>query len=514
MSKLKHLTIVDLKKIISLTGLFLHVPAVMALFSVVISLIFGEFYAIIPFILTSIGTFILGQLLYQSCKCVKAPSLWDSMAVSALSWFLCPLIAAIPFYWISLLELKTGIRPDSVVALTRPINAIFEAFSGFTSTGFTLVGHPSEYSNSIIWWRSFTQWVGGVGLIVFMLSVVNGFGNRYHLYYAETRTEAIGKNIKETTKTIWALYGVYTLLSIFLFLLAGMPLWESINHAMTGISTGGFGMKDDSFASYNSAIKVAAIVIMFAGSVSFVVHYHMIRLGNVKKIWTSLPHRFLLLSFFIGTAIIVLMDRHAGHKWSVIDSAFTWISAMSTTGWSVVDITTHTPAIKMILIIAMLMGGCSGSTAGGLKVQRILNIMASLNVRLKSILSMKTLKSTAKYRQPKESSEEPGLILPSHEQTRKLFASNLLFFLWIAAILLGCILLTLNLPNELAFNAVFESVSAVSNAGLTTNIVSPSLGAFDLSTFVFFMWVGRVEIIPAIVLLLSFFERAYQPRES
>lgn len=510
----KHLTVVDLKKIISMTGLILHVPGFMALSSIFIALFFREMYAILPLLITGVCSFAVGQLLYRSCKCKGEPSLWSSMAIAALSWLLCPLIAALPFYWICSLAKSHGFHPEAMVDLTRPINAIFESFSGFTGTGLTLVTHPSEYSNSILWWRSLTQWVGGIGLIVFMVCIVNGANDRYNLYYAESRAEVFGKSLKETGKTIFGLYVIYTFLSILLFLIAKMPLWEAINHAMCGISTGGYGMKDDSFASYSHLIKIAAILIMLAGSISFVVHYHMLRLGNYKMLYRSLPHRFLILFFLLGSLLVFLLAKGGGVNWSFIDSSFTVISALSTTGWSVVDISVHTPPIKIFLLFAMVIGGSAGSTAGGLKIQRFLNLFGALNVRLKSILEMRSSHHILKKRKaPIEPSEEMGLELPGKEQTRKLFSSSLLFFLWIFSMLFGWFFLSLELPEEKVFNALFDSISSISNVGLSTNIVSPSLGTFELTVFSFLMWIGKVEIVPIMVLFLSFIERFYQPRE-
>lgn len=508
-TKKHHLGAVNLKRILSNTGIILCVPGFMSLASTVIALVFHETYAIIPFFFIGICSILIGLGMHRLFKVTSEPTLWDSMAIAALSWLICPLIAALVIYWICTLEVRYGIKLESVIDLTRPINSIFEAFSGFTSTGLTLVSRPSEYSNSILWWRSLMQWVGGVGLIVFVLLVVNGAGNRYNLYYAESRTETIGKNLKQTIKRIWILYLGLTIFSIILFKVAGMPTWEAINHGMATISTGGFGMKDDSFASYNQMIKIAAIFIMFLGSISFIVHYQIYRYGRLSLIWKSLPHRFLLLALIIGPGIMLYLDRYSGGNWSYVDTVFTWISTMSTTGYSVVDISTHTTAIKIVLIFAMILGGCAGSTAGGFKIQRVMNLFASLHIRLKSIMEITRRKEIKNLN---KTAEEPGLILPDPEQTRKLFASGTLFFLWMISLFVGALLIATRVPDTKGFNVIFESLSALSNVGMSTNVVAPTLATFDLAIFSFLMWIGKVEIIPAIVLFLSFLERIYQPK--
>ena len=504
----------NLKKIISFLGLIMHVPGIMAIFSIIVALLTGEVYAAIPFLVTGVGAIGLGQLIFHVFREDGQPSLWDSMALAALSWFVCPIIAAVPFYWICTLRHVAGIQGESVLALMHPVNAIFEAFSGFTGTGLTLVKAPDEFSSSILWWRSLTQWIGGVGLIVFIISVMNTSRNRYHLYYAEARTEALGETLKETTKTIWLLYIAYTVLSIILFFAAGMPLWQAINHGMTGIATGGFTITNASFGDYSIAIKVAALFVMFAGSVSFVIHYQVLRLAHFTMFWKSKPTRFMIIAFLVCSFVVICMDQLTHRRWGVIDSMFMWMSATTTTGFSVRDVSLHAPMLKIFFVVGMIVGGSAGSTSGGIKVQRFLNLYSSFKIRLKSILDLRTEKSLGTGKgQPADPSEEPGVILPDAEQTRKLFASGVLFFLWVLTVLFGWLILTMFLPEGEAMNAFFEVVSASSNVGLSTNIISPDLNRYSMWLFIILMWAGRVEIIPAIVLFISFFRGAKRTKK-
>ncbi|MCF7806824.1 MAG: TrkH family potassium uptake protein [Simkaniaceae bacterium] len=496
--------VVDFKRVVGNVGLILHVPGIMALLSIIVALIFNEEYAVFPFLATFLISIGLGQLLYHLCKGDGRSTLWDSMSIAALSWLLCPILAAIPLIWIATLRFKMGVHLESSMALMKPINALFEAFSGFTASGLTLVKRPSEFSHSVIWWRSLMQWVGGVGLIVFILSVVEATKTKYQLYYAESRTDVMGKTIKETTRTIWGLYLFYTIVSIMLFFFSGMPIWDAINHGMTGISTGGFTITDDSFASYNTAIKIAALFIMLCGAMSFVVHYQVLKLRKFCMVWKSIPNLTLLLMFIIGSGLCIFIDNITLNRWSNIDSIFTWVSAMTTSGFSVQNIAVHAPMLKVFLVMGMIIGGVAGSTAGGIKIQRFLNLVSGMAIRIRAIFDVRSSRNVDRFFESSKPGEEPGMVVMNSEQMRKLFGAGVLFFLWMIAILIGWLFVTYHVPHEKAFNAFFEIVSATSNVGLSTDIVSPKLSGSCLSIFIILMWLGRVEIIPALVMFAAF----------
>lgn len=496
----------DILHVFSYVGLVLHVPGLMAIFSIVVALIFNEEYSILPLIVTAAIAIGIGQLLYHICKREHQPSLWDSMAIAALSWLLCPLIAAIPFYWICSHRYLHGFQYETALDLMRPLNALFEAFSGFTGSGLTLVKKPSEFANTLLWWRSFTQWIGGVGLIVFILSVVEVSRNRYHLYYAESRTEVMGGSIRESSRAIWGIYVFYTICSILLFILTGMPVWQAINHGMTGISTGGFTVTDASFANYSYPIKIAAIIIMLAGAMSFVVHFLIVKKHKISVLWTSISHRFLIGMFVCGGMILSCIEWATLNRWNIIDSAFMWVSAMTTCGFSVQNLQTHVPMLKIFLIIAMIIGGVSGSTSGGIKIQRFLNLISGFVFRVKGVFEIESTRRLRSYfSKSQKGDNEPDIYYTNSEQVRKLFASGILFFLWMLTMLLAWLFVSFHMTHAKAFNAFFEVVSSMSNVGLTTNVITPDLSAGCLIVFTLIMWLGRVEIIPAIVLIMSIF---------
>lgn len=508
-----HFDLENLKRVLSHTGTILYVPGVLSLLSTIIAFYFKEIYAIIPFFFVGLLTCGLGFFLQRVFRTQTGPTLWDSMAIAALSWLLCPLISAYIFYWISILEVESGIKLSSVIALTNPMSAIFEGFSAFTSTGFTLVDKPSQYGNSTLWWRSVTQWIGGVGLVVFVLLVVNSSKNKFNLYYAESRTDGFSKNLKGSIKNIWITYIFLTFFSYFLFIMMGMPGWEAINHALSGISSGGFSIKDDSFTGYNSGIKIAGIIIMLISSINFAFHYQVFWKGNYQLIWQSLPHRLLFLFVLIGSCCLCLIAKSNPIHSSWLDVIFTWVSTLSTNGWTVIAFNEYSSSFKLFLILAMFVGGCSGSTSGGFKIQRLMNVFALVHIRLESIL--KTIKSDElrkKSENPYDSIQEPGLILPDKEQTRKLFTSAVLFFLWIFFLFFGAFILSIQLPEKNGLDILYTTLAAISNVGIANDIISISLSSFNLGFFSFLMWIGRLEIIPAVVLFLSFIERYYKPK--
>ncbi|MCB1107446.1 MAG: TrkH family potassium uptake protein, partial [Chlamydiia bacterium] len=237
--------------IIGQIGLLLHVPAGMAAISLVIILIFQEWFALIPFGTIAIFSFALGQILYRSTKRAKKGHLWDAMIIAGLGWLICSFIAAVPICWISYMQLQNGIESEVLQIFQNPVNALFEAFSGLTSTGLTMLKRSGPFPYVLQWWRSFLEWIGGLGLIVFVLALTHLNKQGFQLYYAEARSEKMTRNIRGTAHWVWGIYSTFTVVAFLLFLFAGMPLWEAVNHAMTVISTGGFTITKTNFQGYH-----------------------------------------------------------------------------------------------------------------------------------------------------------------------------------------------------------------------------------------------------------------------
>lgn len=493
------------KAILGNLGLLMHVPCLMALFSTLIALIYDDLFSIMPLLLTGVIGLFLAQIFYRFFFRPEVIHLWDAMITAALGWLICAIIAIFPFIYISKAALSSGLSSSAFTVLQDPINALFESISGFTSTGLTMVQKPSELTPILQWWRSFLQWVGGIGLVVFIMSLVNVHKEGFSLYYAESRRHPIGKNIKETTHIIWIIYLFYTILSCFLLFISGMPFWDALNHAMTGVATGGFSTADQNLGAFGNRAQVTMIVVMILGTLSFPVHYGILRKGKLSELWKNSENRLLFLFLFFGAIAIVLLnlwtiDEHLG-----IDAVFQWVSALGTCGFSTTEVTIFAPMVRLFLIFAMFTGGPSDSTTGGLKICRFQNLVKSVLLRIQLLTRAKEKRAldTLTHKRILKTHQLTDVPVNFTEKTKRLYAATVLFIMWNFTIFFGWFLLLRWVPAGEAFNALFDATSALSNVGLSTGITTPTLPVGGKIVLMGLMWLGRLEIIPFLILVLS-----------
>ncbi|QVL57295.1 MAG: TrkH family potassium uptake protein [Simkaniaceae bacterium] len=487
--------------IIGQVGLLLHVPAAMAAFTLIIGIFYAEWFSLIPFGFLALFSLVLGQLMYRLTQKAKAAHLWDAMLIAGISWLFCSILAAIPFYWISHICLNAGTDSEVLKVFSEPVNALFEAFSGFTSTGLTMMQQEGPFPYCLQWWRSFLEWIGGLGLVVFVLALTHLNKQSFELYYAEARSEQMTKNIHSTAHWIWGIYLIFTFIGFILFYVSGMSLWDAINHAMTVISTGGFTVSKNNFQGYGLTTQIIAMFMMIIGAISFAVHFRVIREKDFGILWKSLQHRLLYILAIGGGFLLLLLNYWNGTYGHWVHSFFEWISALTTCGYSTMDLSFFSPMVKLFLIMGMFIGGATGSTAGGLKLKRILYLAKGIFLRILSITTKKEKVITKKRENVTD--EPPGVALSSIEKSERLVTSEVLFSLWATTLFLAWFLMLRYVPKGRALDALFEVTSAMSNVGLSSGIITPELPTMAKWIFIFLMWVGRLEIIPALVLLLT-----------
>ncbi len=469
-------------------GLSLHVPAAMALASAPIALLAGEEQAAWAFVACALPAVVAGQLLYRIFRGAGETRLGEGMLVAALAWLTIPLFGAVPF-----LVLGTGPGANETVRiLGRPWNALFEAYSGFTGTGLTMAVSPSALPMSLQWWRSFMEWIGGVGVIVLMLSILRPGKGTFRLYFSEARKEKIFPSVRATVRTIWWIFILYTAGAVLLFRAAGLPWWTALNHGMTGLATGGFGITDDSFAGESPAVRVAAMVVMALGAVSFANLFDLTRHGNLRALWRDSQHR-LLWTFMIGGSLVVGFENFWYHREGLwLDSAFQWVSALSTAGFQSADVRGWSATNKLLLSLAMILGGCAGSTAGGVKLVRVAWLRAGFAWRLRKVT-----------RSPHEvlHFEFDGERFTEEEAGRQLGSVAVLILAALAVLWISIMTMEHFVPHgvDLA-DLVFEISSAQGNVGLSSGLTSPNLPWQAKALFCLVMWVGRLEVLPVLML--------------
>lgn len=486
-----------MKTILRDIGLFVHLPGIMALVSIPICLLFQETYALIPLLTCAAASLAIGQLLYRFAKTKTKTSsrIPYAMVTAALGWFLLPLFGSIPL-------LMTANAPDlspdfsiTILMFENPWNCIFEAFSGFTSTGLSMAYNYYELPHTLQWWRSLMEWVGGVGVIVLVISILEPATEPDKLYNAEGRSQRIGLTLAQTVKHIWWIYLIYTIGSIFLFRIVGMSWWEALNHGMTGIATGGFSVTENSIGDYGVAVKLAVIVVMILGAISFSVHYQFLRRRKLSAFWSDNQHQALWILLIGGTLLLWGFNHLAFRNVDVpfINILFQWTSALSTCGFGTVSVKSWDGGAKLLMALIMLIGGAAGSTAGGIKLSRFVTVLKAIIWRFRRIELLPH--EMMRY-------ELDGEILKESEANRRVEAAAVLAFLWLSVVIGGIFILQyLKLPNYDLIDVIFEVASATSGVGISTGITHPDLPWFAKLTLMCLMWIGRLEIIPVLLLL-------------
>ena len=493
---------VHVKAIAGNVGLFIHIPAVMSIITVLVSVVFKEYFSIMPLLITAAINLAIAQILYRLFFNPSISHLWDTMISISLAWFFCPLFASLPILWIS--KVYVSIVPNcfSCVILKEPLNAIFEVFSGFTSTGLSMVNSPFDLPKTIQWLRSFQQWIGGVGLIIFVLSLIEPNTEEYQFYFSESKTKGFINSFKKTSRSILLIYLIFTIFGILLFHIFGMQSWQAINHALSAIATGGFTITNDSFTGYSTLLKCASIFLMILGSMSFSVHYQWMFKKNFKQFWKNIQTRVYFIILIFGSILFFLLNIK---NLSVIDSAFQWATSLATCGFYSTNLKAVLPSSKFIMIVAMIIGGCSGSTVGGLKIKRVVSLFQSISLRLRSYTFQKEKKSLKKSKVILSEIDPSGVYLPESGKTEKLYEASTLFFVWIITLFIGYFFLILFEHDIPTIDVLFDVTSALSNVGLSTGMTTDTLHMPSKITMILIMWLGRLEIIPILVLISTFF---------
>ncbi|MCA9708866.1 MAG: TrkH family potassium uptake protein [Myxococcales bacterium] len=344
--------------LIGIVGLLLLVPTVLALYDE------GVGRAALAYGATAVAAFGVALLLHRLGR--GAPDeihRKDALGVVALTWLCLGVLGGLPM----MLE---GSIPD-------PMGAIFEAVSGFTTTGATVVGDVDGLSRATNLWRCLMHWVGGMGIVVLFVAVfpILGVGAK-HLFRSEVPgpiTEGLRPRIKQTALALWWIYGSLTALATVLLVVAGMPLYDSICHAMSTLGTGGFSTRGASVGAYQSpAIDWIITAFMLVAGLNFGLYYGLLK-GRWSELWRNYELRFYLIinAAVIGLVAASIHARHGSALESLRYAAFQTAAVTTTTGFMTEDFDTYPDIARFTLFCCMFMGACAGSTAGGLKASRV-----------------------------------------------------------------------------------------------------------------------------------------------
>ena len=462
-------------QILSIEGVFM-VPALL------ISLFCGEVGALHGFVCTLLLIAAIVAVLFLFCR--NAPSAFyakEGLVCVGVSWIVLSLIGCLPFY----------ISQE----IPRYIDAFFEIVSGFTTTGSSILSDVEILPKGLLYWRSFSHWLGGMGVLVFLLAFTgeNGKGFTMHLLRAESPGPSVGKLVPKMRKTASILYLIYiglTALDVIFLLLGDMPLFDAVCTAFGTAGTGGFGIKNDSLAGYSPYLQNVTAVFMVLFGVNFSCYY-LLLLGQVRSVFKDEELR-LYLGIILGSVFLIVLNLRGFYdtlEETIRHAAFTVSTIITTTGYATTDFDLWPAFSKAIIMLLMIVGACAGSTGGGLKVARLLLLAKSLKRNIG--ISLKPRKVQVVRNNGTVVDEK---ILDN--ANAYLAAYVVILFLSFLVVSLDDFSVGTNFTAVLAcFNNIGPGLEAV---GPTCNFSAYS----DLSKLVlsFDMLAGRLEIFPILVL--------------
>jgi len=463
-------------QILTIEGLFM-IPAL------ILSLVFGESGAMFGFLYT-LGA-IAVTVLVLNLLCRGAPSAFyarEGLVCVGASWIVLSMFGCLPF-WISR-------------EIPAYIDAFFEIVSGFTTTGSSILASVEDMSKSLLYWRSFSHWLGGMGVLVFLLAFTGekGKGFTMHLLRAESPGPDVGKLVPKMRTTASILYLIYiglTVLNIIFLLIGRMPLFDAVCTAFGTAGTGGFGVKNDSIASYSPYLQNVTTVFMLLFGVNFSCYY-LLLLGNFRSVFKDEELR-LYVAIVLGAIVLIVLNLQGFYSTleeTVRHAAFQVATIITTTGYATTDFDLWPAFSKSIIMCLMIVGACAGSTGGGLKVARVLLLMKSLRRNIRQTLSPRKV-----------------MVVRNNGNTvdEKILANtNAYLAAYVVIIFVSFMIISLDNfsvgTNFTAVLACFNNIGpGLEQVGPTCNFSAYS----NLSKLVlsFDMLAGRLEIFPMLVLL-------------
>ena len=415
----------------------------------------------------------------------------EGLVIVALSWLLISFFGALPF-------VISGEIPNM-------IDAFFESVSGFTTTGASILPEVESLSKSILFWRSFTHVVGGMGVLVLVLAILpKGNNQALHIMRAEVPGPTVGKLVAKmsyNSRILYIIYLVMTLIMILLLLAGGMSFFDACIHAFGTAGTGGFSSKNTSIGFYNSAyIDYVTSIGMLVFGLNFNLFYLLI-LGNIKQIFKSEEAKYYLSIVFIATAFICIniYPIYSSITRMIRDVFFTVSSIITTTGYSTVDFDKWPTFSKIILMFLMFCGGCAGSTAGGFKVSRL------------AILIKRFVREFKKIGHP---NKVLNIKLEGKTLDKEMLEGVDSYFILYSVILFILLLITA-WESDTFITALSAVLATFNNIGPGLGAVGPTSNFGLFSPFLKFilslgMLLGRLEIIPLLILVSP---RIYRKRD-
>ncbi|MDI9633565.1 MAG: TrkH family potassium uptake protein [Methanolinea sp.] len=453
--------------------------------------LFSEWGMLLPMATVPATFFFLGLLISHIPRREYVPQLSVALAAVALTWLAVAVIGAFPFV------LGLGMSWT---------DSIFEAMSGWTGTGFSVIHGLESVPKTLLFWRSFMQWVGGIGVIAFGIAMLSRSGLTQHqLYRAEGRPEDLMPSVVSTGRRMWVIYAFLTLVFTGMVMLAGIPLWDALNLVMVTLATGGFSLHDAGILYYHNPLLEALLIpVMLAGALPFKLYFFIYR-GRIQPF---LQDRvvWLILALALAGSLVVTLDLHLFMGMTLGEAArqgfFCTVSGLTCCGLQNSDLRWVASPLIVISLL-MMIGGAAGSTSGGIKANRIILAYEGLVWWFRRFFARGRVVVPFRHE---------GRAIPKRITDVELSKNMLIVVLYVLTIFLATIVCLHLAPTEFrTHEVIFEEISAMSNVGLGLGYLTPASPDPVKWVFTFLMWTGRLEIIPVLILAVGLI-RGFEPR--
>ncbi|MCC5932578.1 MAG: TrkH family potassium uptake protein [Cyclobacteriaceae bacterium] len=478
----------NIRLILSLHGILLMLNGLFMLTCLPVSLYYED-NDWKTFFISGLFTILIGLSLYLSFKDTQNKTLRkrDGFLIVTSGWIIMSLFGSFPY-------LLSGNIPNFT-------NAFFETISGYTTTGASIMNDIEGMDKSILLWRSLTQWIGGMGIIVLTVAILPMLGiGGMQLFIAEVpgvTYDKIKPRITDTAKRLWAIYLLLTLLECVLLYFAGMSLFDAVNHSLTTMATGGFSTKQDSIAHFNSPlIEYIIVIFMFLAGTNFTLMYFGLHL-DFKKVWSNEEFRWYLKFILLLAIVLTFFVQHVtGNSWeqSFRENVFQIVSIVTTTGYASADFTTWGSFLTLIFFIFMFIGGSAGSTAGGIKIVRHIILIKNSLLEIKRQL-------------------HPSAIIPvrlNKKAIRQEITFNVLAFIMIYFIIFAFGSVLISMMGVDFMSSVGAVATSLGNVGPGLGIVGPSESFSEIPMMAkwllsLLMLLGRLELFTILMMFSPHF---------
>ncbi len=480
---------IRLRIILNLIGLVLFFEGLFMSSSIIVAIIYNgtDIYA---HIYSSIITILSGTILYVSTIRRNLPeaSLRDSLIAVSLSWIVMSIFGAFPY-------LISG-------AIPRFVDALFESVSGFTTTGASILTDIESLPKGILFWRSLTHWIGGMGIIVLVVAVFPYFGvSANNLSMAEGSLFSVSKlkpRVIEVARRLWAIYVLLTVLEIIFLRAFGMNLYESVCHSFGTVATGGFSPKNTSIMNYPTPIHIIITVFMFLSGVNFGLHFLLLT-GRAKSALRDQElHLYTFITVVASLGVTLILYKNGmNFGLALRDATFQTVSLMTCTGFMSADYMLWPSFAWHIMFLLLFASGCTGSTAGGIKMVRHLIAIKSIRVLIQRMIYPNSV-VTVRYNN--KSIDRPMVV--------SVFG---FIFMYIGVFILGSVILTgTGIDIQTSMGSVATTLGGIGPGIGTVGPASNFFAINDFSKFYlsFNMILGRLEIIPLLVIFTRAFWKA------